>query len=150
MRCDERYRSRASQQVSSEPDPELYRAELTRVSPCQSRPGFRELHFDVEGTPWSWCFPPRDSSDDSCAVPTVSRLVLRPGPHGLRAQGVTDVAGAALDVAEIDLVTAAGLALSAAPVYVHRFLIGRIGPEPGDPRRRQASRGDVSPAGRSR
>jgi len=150
MRCDERYRSRASQQVSSEPDPGLCRAELTRVSPCQSRPGSRELHFDVEGTPWSWCFPPRDSSGGSCAVPTVSRLVLRPGPHGLRAQAVTDLADGALQVAEIDLVTAAGLAFSAAPVYVHRFLIGRIGPQPGDPGVPQASRGDVSPVRRGR
>jgi hypothetical protein len=147
MRCDERYRSRARQQAPSEAYLDLCHAELIRVSPCQARPGFRELHFDVEGTAWSWCFPPRADSGDPAAVPPVSRLVLRAGPHGLRAQSVTDQPGHAPHIAEIDLAEAAGLALSAAPVYVHRFLIGRVGPEPGEARLWQASRGDGPPDG---
>ncbi len=150
MRCDERYRTRARQQVPSEAYPDLCHAELIRVSPCRARPGFRELHFDVEGTAWSWCFPPRADSDDPPVVPPESRLVLRPGPHGLRAQGVADQPGHALHVAEIGLAAAAGLALSAVPVYVHRFLIGRVTPELGDLDRAQASRGDVPSAGGGR
>ncbi len=130
MRCDERYRSRGRQRPPSQPYPDLCQAELIRVSSCPARPGFRELHFAVEGTAWSWCFPPRDRAD-SPTVPPVSRLVFRSGPHGLRAQSVTDQPDHALRLAEIDLAEAAGLALSAVPVYLHRFLIGGIGSEPG-------------------
>jgi hypothetical protein len=130
MRCDERYRSRARQQPPSQAYPDLCQAELIRVSPCPARPGFRELHFDVAGTAWSWCFPPRADCADPPAMPPVSRLVLRSGPHGLRAQGGTDQPGHELRLAEIDLAAAAGLALSAVPVYVHRFLIGDVSPEP--------------------
>ncbi len=150
MRCDERYRSRPRQQAPSQAYPDLYRAELVRVSPCPARPGFRELHFDVEGIAWSWCFPPRADGADPPAVPTVSRLIFRPGPHGLRAQSVTEQPGHASHVAETDLATAAGLALSAVPPYVHRLLIGRTSPEQGNLGRAQASRGDVPSAGARR
>jgi hypothetical protein len=147
MRCDERYRSRAGQQVPSEAYPDLCPAELMRVSSCQARPELRELHFDVDGTPWSWCFPPYADSGNPPAVLAVSRLVLRPGPHGLRAQGVADQPGHEPHVTEIDLAAAAGLALSSVPVYVHRFLLGRINTQPGEHGRAQASRAGVPSAG---
>lgn len=121
MPCDERYRSWAVEQAGKEaPAPELMPAVLVRVSLCPASAGCQELHFDVGGVPWSWCFPPADSTP----VPPDTALVLRPGPHGLIAEGHSShAAGAPCTATRLDLATAAALALSAYPVFVHRSLV---------------------------
>ena len=123
MPCDERYRLWAMRQVPPAPQLELRRARLVRVSPCAARLGLRELHFDVDGVPWSWCFPAA-ADPEKQAAPEIGSLVLRPGPNGLIAQASTDNVGALLLPAHLDLGLAASIAMSATPVYVHRFLIG--------------------------
>lgn len=135
MPCDERYRSWAMRRVPPPPSPELCRALLVRVCDCPARRGFRELHFDVEGTAWSWCFPEAAEPYSRAAGPAAGNLVLRPGPYGLIAETVTSEAGEPPGSAGLDLAVAADLAMAATPVFVHRCLIGR-------------ARGEAAPAAR--
>lgn len=124
MPCDERYRSWAMQQVPSA-QRELHRAVLVGVSGCPARPGLRELHFDVAGTPWSWCFPAATNPDGRAADPPAGTLVLRPGPHGLVAEAGAEQAGGSSRPARLDLGRAADMAISGAAVFVHHVLPGR-------------------------
>jgi hypothetical protein len=123
MPCDERYRAwamRAGAQMA-ELSPELDPAILVRVTLCPARQGYRELHFDVAGTTWSWCFP-----GPAGAVRTgVRTVVLRPGPHGLVAQAVAGGGDAAGQPATLDLALAADMAISGVPVVIHRSLARR-------------------------
>ena len=135
MPCDERYRSWAMQQVPSARR-ELRRAVLAWVSGCPARPGFRELHFDVEGMPWSWCFPPAARPDRRAAGPPAGALVLRPGPHGLVAENGAEQVGSTSLPGRLDLGRAADLAMSGAVVFVHLVLLGRTSQDedhPGQP-----------------
>jgi hypothetical protein len=128
MACDERCRLWAMQQAQPPPSPEMRRAHIVRATPCAARPGFRELHFDVEGTPWSWCFPP---TTDQPGLPAHAMLTFRPGPHGLIAEVFTarapsSSAGQAAQsdhAARLDLGSAADLVMSAADVFVHGSLL---------------------------
>jgi hypothetical protein len=119
MPCDERYRSWAMRRAPFPPPPDLCRAELVRVSGCPARSGFRELQFKAEGTAWSWCFPP---AAEPYGGPEVRSLILRPGPHGLIAQAVTDAAGMPPGSIPLDLALAADLAMDAVPVFIDRRL----------------------------
>jgi len=127
MPCDERYRAWAMRRVPPPPSPELCRAVLVRVCACPARRGFRELHFDVEGVPWSWCFPAAAEPGSRAAGPAAGNLVLRPGPYGLIAETVTGEPGGAPGSAGLDLALAADLAMAGIPVFVHRCLIGQAG-----------------------
>lgn len=119
MLCDERYRARAMRHepVADAPPPEGRRARLVRVMSCPARPGYRELHFDAAGTPWSWCFPGTAQASDSGRP--VRWLIFQPGPHGLTAQAVTDEAGGPT---QYDLASAADLAISGVPVFIRGFV----------------------------
>ncbi len=124
MPCDERYRAWAMRRAPVPAPPELCRARLTRVTPCPARPGFRELHFDAEGVPWSWCFPAPARRRRLRAGAYVGSLVLRPGPQGLIAEAVTGPEAAPPEERTVDLARAADLAVASVPVFVHRDLLG--------------------------
>jgi hypothetical protein len=135
MPCDERYRAWAMRQgpAADAAPPELYPGRLVRVTGCMARPGSRELHFDVAGTTWSWCFPGAARADTR--DPRVRALILQPGPHGPTAQAIT--AGTADCMPQpgwLDLTAAADLAISGVPVFIHRFLLrqqtGQAAPGP--------------------
>lgn len=126
MRCDERYRSRLAELTRAAPPvPGLLPATLTRTSWCPASAGCRELHFDVAGTPWSWCFP----SGPAAVPPAGALLVMRPGAHGLIAQswpppGSTGLPGAP---SGLDLASAAAFVMSGCPIFVHQSLVDRAG-----------------------
>jgi hypothetical protein len=141
MPSDERYRSWAMRRVSPPGLPELCRAELTGVCRCPAREGFRDLRFDVDGTPWSWCFPAAGEPGSRLAGPGAGSLVLRPGPHGLIAEVVTGEAGGGSRPVRLDLALAADLAAAATPVFVHRCLIGRASGDGARPVRPPAAIG---------
>jgi hypothetical protein len=142
MPCDERYRAWAMRQApaAGATPPELCPARLTRVTGCPARPGYRELHFDVSGTPWSWCFP--GPARAGSRNPPVRLLIFRPGAHGLTVQAVTHQADDPTQTATSDLAAAADLAISAVPVLIHRLLLrqqtgpARPGPRPIEPGRK--------------
>ena len=107
------------------PAPELLPAVLVRVSACPASAGCRELHFDVAGRPWSWCFPPAgETPAGETWVPPDTVLALRPGPHGLIAEGYPGRTGnSPCAPTRLDRAVAAALALSSSPVFVHRSLV---------------------------
>ena len=122
MQCDEQYRKWAMRQAAADvPPADLHRALLRRVTSCPARPGFRELHFDVAGTSWSWCLPGPARADGG--NPPVRLLIFRPGPCGIMAQAVTGQAGDLTPPATSDLAMACDLAISGVPVFIHRFLL---------------------------
>jgi hypothetical protein len=103
--------------------PGFCRATLVRVSRCPARPGYRELHFDLEGTPWSWCFPPGPEPGERAAAARVRSLVLRPGPHGLIAEALDGRSSATRRPAGLGPGLAAELAISGAAIFVDGFLL---------------------------
>jgi hypothetical protein len=138
MPCDERYRAwamRREPQGAARPSPELLRAKLTHVSPCRARASFRELHFYVGGRAWSWCFPGAAGPGEHVAPAEAGTLILRPGPHGLRAEAARSVipdgtnangqGGIWTQAVPLDLGAAADLAIDGLPVFVHCSLLGR-------------------------
>ncbi len=122
MPRDERYQARAAPQ-EPEPQAEFRRASLCRVTGCPARPGYRELHFDVAGTWWSWCFP--GPAQTRAPNPAAEVVMFRPGPHGLIVRAVTDEPGGLIQPAAIDHAVAADLADSGVPVFIHRSLLGQ-------------------------
>jgi hypothetical protein len=125
MPCDERYRAWAMRQSPGHEDRpmDLLWASVTGARPCPARAGFRELRFDVDGLAWSWCFPQPDAHDGRLVRSEVRVVVLRPGAHGLAAEAVIAEEDGSRQVAKLDCATAAELALSGMPVFVHHSLV---------------------------
>lgn len=136
MACDEQYRAWAMGQPPEEagpPGPGLRRAVLTMAGACAARAGFRELRFDVGGAAWSWCFPEAPGSAGRDRI-DARMLILRPGPHSLVAEVFRRGEGGRWHMATTSLATAAELAVSGVPVFVHPTLTQGVKPTPTQPR----------------
>ncbi len=123
MPSDERYRSWLRNRDSAlPPTPGLLPATLARASWCPASAGCRELHFEVAGAAWSWCFPPGGATE----APDDVVLVLRPGPHGLIAEAWPPASsGLSCPLSRLDLASAAFCALAGCPVFVHQSLVAQ-------------------------
>jgi hypothetical protein len=125
MPCDERYRAwvmRRDAEVK-DPPPELRSASVTAATKCPARAGFVELRFDVDGVAWSWCFPETGGPDGQVQRSQIRILILRPGAHGLTAEAVVTQQAGGRQVATLSPGTAAELAVSGVPVFVHHSLV---------------------------
>jgi hypothetical protein len=110
---------------------EVVRARLTDVRPCSVRSDYRELHFSMQGRPWSWCFP----TPIGQATTAASALMFSPASHGVMAKVITAEPGgrlgphSRLDVDGVGPAVAAGLAISGLPVLIHPSLAISCSPE---------------------
>ena len=106
-----------------EQQPELLRAEFTGVGDCPARAGFRELHFRVSGSAWSWCFPQADHPGRPVQRSQIRAIVIHPGPHGLDVDVIPGQRASSRQPDRLGPAAALQVTMMGVPAFIHRSLL---------------------------